>query len=158
MIFLETKRLILRYFKSQDVKRLYEYRSKPEVEKYQAWNNYCMDDAIQAINDYENRFFYGQYGSFQFAICLKNGDMIGDIFIDNSQMGCFIGYTLDSVYWKKGYAFEIVSAFLSQLHDFYRISFFRAVILPENQNSVNLIHKLGFVKHSSHEYFLFWMA
>lgn len=158
MIFLETQRLFLRYFKSNDARRLYAYRSKPEVERYQAWSNYCMEDAIQAVNDYQYRFFYGQSGSFQFAICLKNGDMIGDVFIDNSPIGCFIGYTLDSVYWKNGYAFEVVSALLNQLHRVYQISFFRAVILPENENSIHLIQKLGFTKHSSHEYFLYWLA
>ena len=36
MLFLETERLILRYFQPEDVRRLYEYRSKPEVERFQS--------------------------------------------------------------------------------------------------------------------------
>lgn len=158
MLFLETERLILRYFQPEDVRRLYEYRSKPEVERFQSWKNYQLEDAKQAVSYYQNRLFYGQGGTFQLAICLKSGEMIGDVFFDQTEAGCFIGYTLDSSYWKQGYAYEVMSHLLGCLHDDYHIHFFRAVILPENQASIRLIRKLGFFQHSRHEYFLYWLA
>ena len=55
-------------------------------------------------------------GNYQFGLYLKeNNQLIGDIFIEIDGHTTFtLGYTLDSVYWSKGYASEALKSVLRQ--------------------------------------------
>lgn len=61
--------------------------------------------------------FHGQIGNYQFGLYLKeNNRLIGDIFIEIDGHTTFtLGYTLDSVYWSKGYASEALKSVFKEM-------------------------------------------
>jgi [ribosomal protein S5]-alanine N-acetyltransferase len=57
-----------------------------------------------------------------------------------------IGYALLPAAWGQGYAIEAVRAALDWARRAYGIRQFRASVAPDNERSLNLIGKLGFVR------------
>lgn len=138
---IETCRLVISDLKKQDAFRLYEYRSKKEVEKYQSFKNYTLQEAQQAvlIDAPQNKS-----GEYQLGIYL-NDLLIGDLYINiDHYKNCFIGYTLDSDYWHQGYGVEAVSSLIYFLYNAFKIGNFYAYIDPNNLASIKLVSKLGF--------------
>ena len=138
---IKSRRLIISPLKMEDAKRLFYYRSKKEVEKYQSFKNFTLQEAKQTvlIGPPENKA-----GVYQLGIYL-NALLIGDLYfnIDDCK-NCFIGYTLDSTYWHQGYGIEAVRAAISHLCHQFKIHHFYAYIDPNNLSSIKLVSKLGF--------------
>lgn len=148
MIILETERLYLRTLEDQDVIPFAAYRSKNEVKKYQSWKDYTIEDATRRIEECRHIDKLNYIGSnYHLAIILKeNNQLIGDLFIDVLYHDGFsLGYTLDSQYWRKGYAYEIVSAFLNHMkHLGFETVYCFAY--TKNRRSIKLLKKLGFIR------------
>lgn len=146
MLF-ETERLYIRKFVVEDAKRLSEYRNKREVSRYQTWHIYTYIDAIRRIR-YCNKHPILQKGvNTQYAIVLKESNyIIGDIFIEiRNNSTAVIGYTLDNLYWHKGYAYEAIKSFLKYLKQ-EGYSKVYAYVYNENMASIRLLEKLEFNK------------
>ena len=89
---------------------------------------------------------------FQFGIELKEtGALIGDIgFLNTDEVGkSWIGFTLDSQYWRRGLATEAVGAVLA-FYSTFGITTIWASTDPANTASQRVLEKLGFVLYESY--------
>ena len=152
---IETKRLIIRSFKMDDAVALARYRSKKEVARYQSWHYYSLKRAKKRVEYCINHPYLGRVGNYQLAIELKsNHQLIGDLFIDVENKSTFtIGYTLDSIYWSNGYAFEALEAFFRYQKEVYQFKKVYAHVYQDNERSLRLLKRLGFTPyHKSYFY------
>lgn len=144
---LKTNRLLIRSLSLADAQALSFYRSIPEVSLYQSWKTYSLEDANKLITQMNEALPTTKGKWFQFGIELEeNKNLIGDIgFLNTDEEGkSWIGFTLDSNYWNKGFAVEAVRAVL----DFYAsidVTNVWASIDPANDSSKKLLLKLGFI-------------
>ena len=128
---IETERLIIKPLTLDDARRFSEYRDKEEVAMYQSWDEYPLNKAI-------NRIEY----------CQKhNNQLIGDIFIEIDGHTTFtLGYTLDSVYWSKGYASEALKSVFKAMHETYSFKICLCHVYEDNIKSIKLLERNGFDK------------
>ena len=155
-MILETERLYLRYFILEDAPRMSEYRNKMEVARYQSWYRYSERRAYKRIKELIAKDnFYTPGTDYHFAIVLKETDqIIGDVFSDIVNKKTFMmGYTLDSLYWSKGYASEMVSAFMDYMHNVYHFEKVMCYAYEDNVKSTRLLERLGFEKFESSKFF-----
>ena len=155
-MIIETDRLYLRKFNLDDAKRMSEYRNKSEVAKYQSWHTYSERRAIRRIKELMKKDeFYLPHNDYHLAIVLKETDVIiGDIFVDVVNKTSFmLGYTLDSVYWGKGYASEMVSVFIEYMHKEYDFKKVMAYAYTNNVRSIKLLERLGFKQFDKSSFF-----
>ncbi len=141
MIMLETKRLIIRTFKSDDWKDLYEYLSQKEVLKYEPeWEctiEACKEEALERSQ-----------ADYYLAVCLKdNGKMIGHVCFGQNKPSAFltweIGYVFNPNYHGKGYATEACQCILK--YGFVQLGAHRIIAKcnPENVASWRLLERLS---------------
>ena len=92
--------------------------------------------------------FHGQIGNYQFGLYLKeNNRLIGDIFIEIDGHTTFtLGYTLDSVYWSKGYASEALKSVFKAMHETYSFKICLCHVYEDNIKSIRLLERNGFDK------------
>jgi [ribosomal protein S5]-alanine N-acetyltransferase len=146
---LETKRLKLIEITHQHVDYLYEILSLEEVTRYYGTNRFTLPAEATRLIDMFHKNLLDKRG-IRWGIKLKeNQRIIGTVGLNGLQLKhkrAEIGYELHPYYWRMGFSSEAVKEVLrfsfNQL-DLYRIG---AVVYPENEASVNLLMKLGFMK------------
>ncbi len=146
-LLLETTRLLLRSFKDEDLETLVAYRSHPDVERYQMWQNYNQAQAKDLISGNKHLDFR-QGGRFQIALEYKaTGELIGDLYlrIDESdhRLG-EVGYTLSKDYQRQGLATEAMQALLTYCFETLKMHRLSATADPRNLPSLKLLERLGF--------------
>lgn len=114
---IETKRLILRKFKKEDAKNIYDgWASDSEVTKYLTWNPH---ESIKITEKLLNSWLesYKDEKCYRFAIDLKNENkLIGMIDVVGYENNIpKIGYVLSRQYWNKGYMTEAFKKFIEYL-------------------------------------------
>ena len=146
---IETERLIIKPLTLDDARRFSEYRDKEEVAMYQSWDEYPLNKAINRIEYCQKHPFHGQIGNYQFGLYLKeNNRLIGDIFIEIDGHTTFtLGYTLDSVYWSKGYASEALKSVFKAMHETYSFKICLCHVYEDNIKSIKLLERNGFDKY-----------
>ncbi|WP_291578321.1 GNAT family N-acetyltransferase [Clostridium sp. UBA6640] len=138
---LETERLILRKFSSNDWKDLYEYLSQETVVKYESYDIYteeqCREEAMYRSK--EDAFW---------AVCLKeNNKLIGNIYFSQQDPKEFstweIGYVFNPRYYGKGYATESCKKILD--YGFNKLKAHRIIDMcnPDNTASWKLLERLN---------------
>lgn len=115
-VALETERLILRRFKLDDAKQMYEnWASLETVTKYLTWKPHTSVQATTEllthwISEYQKKDFY------IWAIILKeNSENIGVISVvdsDENISSVTIGYCLSDLYWNHGYMTEAIKGIM----------------------------------------------
>ncbi len=73
---LETKRLILRDYRSGDWERVHIYGSNPEFSKYDVWGPNSVEDTKKFVNDMVLQASENPRYKFDFAICLRDSDLL----------------------------------------------------------------------------------
>jgi len=73
---LETNRLILRDYKSQDWERFHIYGSNSEFSQFEAWGPNSVDETKKFIADMVAQSKDLPRFKFDFAICLKDSDLL----------------------------------------------------------------------------------
>lgn len=144
---IKTSRLYIRTVKLSDADRLFYYRSKPEISRFQSWKPAVVDEAETFIKNNAAVGFNIPNTWKQLAICLHNDQMIGDIglhFLPDEQME--IGYTLSSEYQGSGYATEAVTAVIHHIFSTWKKHRIFASVDPDNRSSIQLLARLGFRK------------
>lgn len=145
---LETQRLMIRQFQNSDLEAFLAYRNDPEVARYQSWDvPYPRERGSEFVESMTDAFPAVQGEWFQAALQLKSTqEMIGDVgFIirkDDSRQA-FIGYSLASIHWGNGYAYEAVSRLLAHLFEELNLHRVVAECDVENIGSWKLLEKLG---------------
>lgn len=146
--FAETPRLVIRRFRVSDAPVFAEYRSDPEVARYQSWTPPLpLDEATAQVED----FAAGDPnapGWFQYAIALRSADapLIGDIGVNlhENLMLAEIGFTLSARYQGRGYATEAVRALIARLFTEMRLLRLAAECDARNAASARLLERVGF--------------
>lgn len=140
-IMMETDRLIIRRFKSDDWKDLYDYLSKEEVVKYEPYGVFneeeSRNEAARRAND----------ESF-FAVELKeNNKVIGNIYFAKDGPEQFltweIGYVFNSDYQGKGYATEASERIIKYGFEELNAHRIKARCNPVNEKSWHLMERLN---------------
>ncbi len=144
---LETKRLILRPFESEDAEAVFEcWESDPEVARYMFWTSH---------NDIEKTrewlvFEVGQIEKddwYRFALVLKDTqELIGTglIYYEDEVASWEIGYNLGRKHWGKGYTTEAMKEILAFADRDLQIQKFVGRYAKDNPASGNVMRKLGF--------------
>lgn len=149
-IIIETNRLLLRTLEMRDKETFFQYRSLPEVCKFQSWRPENINEIEAFIESNVSVLPNTSNTWLQLAVCLKDGPLIGDIgvhFLDDD-LQVEIGYTLSPDYQGKGFAVEAVRAVIDYL--FFKLTKHRvsASVDPDNVRSIRLLEKIGFRKEA----------
>lgn len=101
------------------------------------------------------RTFDSAYG---FGIFLRRGEFIGEVSLGTVQRGpfqsAFVGYWVDEAHAGNGYVPEAVVLMLRYAFDELGLHRVEAVIVPRNDRSRRVAHKLGFREEGVSERFL----
>lgn len=142
---LETQRLLIREFTDEDYGPVHSYASDPAVTKYMLWGPNTGEqtkDYLRMVQEWEGQ---EPRTSFEFAVVLQgSGKLIGGcgIYVSEPRQG-EIGYCLNPLYWKQGYASEAGQALLR--FGFGELGLHRifATCRPGNAGSAKVMQKLG---------------
>ncbi len=143
----ETRRLIARAFRPDDLETFVAMRADAEVARYQNWEKFSLAEGQAFIAGLAARA-PGDPGWFQFALEEKaNGAFAGDCglrVLETDGRLAQIGYTIRRELWNRGYASEAVRALVAYAFaafDFHRIT---ASVDPRNLGSCRVLEKAGF--------------
>ena len=142
---IRTERLVLRRFVIADAETLSDYRSDPEVARYQGWPTpYPVPAARRLIE--EQAHLDGPRGGdwLQIAATLAD-ELIGDVAVRLSDDGrtARIGYTVARAHQRRGFGVEAVGAVVARLFGsgLHRV---QASLDARNVASARLLERLGF--------------
>ena len=143
---LETERLILRRYQSDDAAQCFAFLSNSQ----DAYMD-CSKAFVEMDEAYHELMAQFAQRETQYMIVLKeSGEVIGtvNLFGDDSRSvdAMEVGYSIAHAHQRKGYAFEALSSLLHLLQNELCLEMITAGILPENTASENLLLKLGFHK------------
>jgi len=136
---METERLLIRRFKPDDSKDLFEYLSQETVVKYEPYYVFteeaCKQEAIRRSED----------DSF-WAVCLKsNGKLIGNLYLSKRDFDTWeLGYVFNAIYQGKGYATESARKLIDTVIKKNNARRIIAMCNPLNEPSWRLLGRLGF--------------
>lgn len=142
-----TLRLRLSRLAADDAPALFEYRSDPEVCRYQSFEPGSLADAEAFIAGLQPNEFDTAGTWFQFAIRHReSGQVIGDIgahFMTDDPRQVEIGFTMSPQFQRQGLGTEAVSGLLGfLLGDCGKHRVFASVD-PRNESSVKLLRRVG---------------
>lgn len=145
---LPTERLLLRPLTLKDTEAVYRYRALPEVCRFQSFQPRSLAE-VEAFLRESERAADEPGGWRQLAICLRGGELIGDIglhTLDEWQLE--LGYTLAPAQQGKGYATEAIAALLQEAFAVWQKHRVIASVDPENRASIRLLERLCFRKEA----------
>lgn len=147
-----TGRLALRDLRDSDAERMFDYRSRPEVSRFQSWGTESCDQIRDYIRGIANAGI-GTPGTWhQLAIeLLSSRQLIGDCGIhvlNTDPRQAEIGITLALEHQSKGYATEAIEALLSYLFVALNLHRVFASVDPRNVPSVRLMERVGMRKEA----------
>lgn len=145
---LETDRLILRRFVSEDAAAMYKnWASDEEVTKFLTWPTHSSQEVSQMVlKDWVKSYDSESY--YQWAIVLKdNGDEpIGSISVVDMKEDISMahtGYCIGRRWWHKGVTSEALKAVMDFLFDVVDVNRIEARHDPRNPNSGKVMEKCG---------------
>ncbi len=143
---IETERLIMREFSSDDVDGMFELNSDEEVIRYTGDTAFAdKQTVLNLINGYEQ---YSKYKMGRWTVLLKSsGEYIGfcglKYLSDINETD--LGFRLMKKYWNKGYATEASVATLDYGFDTLKLEKIVGRAATDNLRSLNVLQKLGMV-------------
>jgi [ribosomal protein S5]-alanine N-acetyltransferase len=144
---LETPRLILRPFGTEDAPAAHEVYCDPEVMRYVATGP--LPDVTMTrrlLQDYTTHQQAWGY-SFWAVIERESGRLIGDAGLYRTPVGeVELGYTLGRAWWGRGYATEAAGAWLETAFSRLGIREVVALAEPANVASLRVLEKLGMTR------------
>ena len=147
-IMIETENLILRSFRDEDARKLYENHLDDEVRKW--FPNECYADPEEAQEAI--RFFAGCTDSGRLPFVLgvelkKTGELIGDTGIsavEGKPDETEIGYCIGCHYRGRGYAAELLKAISEYAVSRFNVRVIYGRVLRGNEASVRVLEKNGY--------------
>ena len=142
-----TQRLRLSQLVVSDAPAVLEYRSNPDVCRYQSFEPGSLADVEAFIGDVQPNAFDTAGTWFQFAIRLQVSDVVvGDIgarFTSDDPRQVEIGFTVAPEYQGQGYGAESVSGLLGFLLVDCKKHRVFASVDPRNEASIKLLRRVG---------------
>lgn len=147
---IETKRLLIREFKTEDIIDIHEYASDPIVSKYVPWGPNTMEETKEFVFQCIRQQNDKNRKDFELVVIERSIDkLIGacGIHISNEEnREGWIGYSLNSKFWEKGYATEIAKELLKVGFKNFKLYRIFATCHPENIGSEKVLKKIGMKK------------
>lgn len=155
---LETRRLILREIRPDDVKEVFDIRANEDVMKY------FGKDPLKSVKEAEELIKLTKESlinkeGIRWGITIKGRDKIigsGGIWrILKQHLRGEIGYELSPEFWQKGIMSEAISEMIRFSFDHMNLHTIEANLDPANIASVKLLEKAGFEKegHTKESYY-----
>jgi RimJ/RimL family protein N-acetyltransferase len=147
MIILESERLILRRFTTDDAGFILELLNEP------SFIQNIGDRGVRNTSDAERYIETGpvaSYARFGFGLYLvqlkESGESIGmcGLIRRDSLDDVDIGYAFLPKFWSNGYAVESASSVMTYARDVVGLKRIVAITDPDNQGSIRVLEKLGF--------------
>ena len=136
----ETKRCYIRPFIESDLDAFITYRNNPQWMKFQYFKGLTRKEYEEILL----REPSVEKGA-QLAIIHKTDEtLIGDVFVKKEADACWIGYTINPIFKRQGYAYETVQAMIHWIRQAYPGLTIKAGTSPENKASIQLLKKLEF--------------
>ncbi len=131
-LHLTTSRLVIRNLKQTDAEHFYNYRSNPEVTRYQGFEVMTQREVNDFINGQQNKLFgkpgeWVQYGLEETASKILIGDCAIKLDPRHPRMA-EIGITVSHRYQKRGIAGEALRGILQWLFETKQLH--RVIALP----------------------------
>ena len=146
MTILETERLTLRQFTTNDAEFIFEQLNEPSwIQNIGDRNIRTLDDARAYIVNGPGAS-YGKNGFGLWLIVLKEtGESIGmcGLIKRDHLEDVDIGYALLPRFWSKGYAVEAAQAVKDYARDVVGLKRLVAIVDPANEGSIRVIEKIG---------------
>ena len=139
MVYIETKRLILRNYQPKDVNDYYEYMRLESTALHEDFEPYSLSQCEQAV---QSRL---TDDSYLVAELRDSGKVIGDLCYREGEYETYeIAYDFNENFGKKGYATEACRALIT--HIFRELGGRRLYVgcNEDNENSWRLLERLGF--------------
>lgn len=148
-MLLTTERLLVRRFRAADAPVLSQYRSLPEVARYQSWDTPFALDRAEDFARYMAAADPDKPGWFQWAVELKDEHtLIGDVGVglNENLMQADLGFTFAPSGQGRGYATEAVRAVLGRLFEIQGVRRVSADCDARNVRSAALLERVGFTR------------
>jgi ribosomal-protein-alanine N-acetyltransferase len=148
---LETDRLIIREFTSEDVAAVHQYASNVEVATYMIWGPNTEEQTGAFINRTMEMQQQQTRVDYELAVVLKESHMlIGGCGIHVSKpMQGEIGYCFNPLYWRQGYASESAAALIRFGFEELGLHRIYATCRPDNMGSARVMENIG-MKYEGH--------
>lgn len=146
---LQTERLLLRNLRPADADTLFHYRNDDRCSQYQRYGDTGMEYLQRFVRDYAKSGFLSLEAEQHYAIARSaDGRMIGDLSLFFTEKdNCFtLGITIAPAFQGQGCAFELLREVTARLREQYRSVDLVALVERENEKSIALVKKLGFVE------------
>lgn len=149
---IQTARLALRDLETSDAQRIFEYRSSPEVSRFQSWGTESAEDIHKYLRNL-SKTEPGQPGSwYQIGIILRSsGELIGDCGFrahETEPLQAEVGIALALEFQGNGYATESLRALLEYLFEALGKDRVLGSVDPRNTRSVRLLERVGMRKEA----------
>jgi RimJ/RimL family protein N-acetyltransferase len=142
-----TDRLLLTPLVASDAPALFDYRSDPDVYRYQTWVPRSLDDADRFIDDLGSVPFDTPGTWSQLGIRLRDsGLLVGDVgvhFLSDEPDQVEIGFTVAPSHQGRGIGTEAVTGLLDHLFRGLGKHRVFASVDPRNQPSMALLERVG---------------
>lgn len=146
MKILETERLILRQFSSEDAEFILELLNEPSfIQNIGDRNVHTLEDA-QAYMSNGPIASYARHGFGLYLVVLKEtGESIGmcGLIRRAGLEDVDIGYAFLPRFWSRGYAVEAAQAVKAYAKEVMGLTRIVAITDPANQGSIRVLEKLG---------------
>jgi aminoglycoside 6'-N-acetyltransferase len=145
VIFLETQRLRLRAFETEDAARLSEYRSDENVARYQSWDAMTLEEAEAFIRGLPPRCLAAAEEWGQIALAdRRTGELLGDIGLcRHADDVVELGFTLAPAAQGHGLALEACRAVVEWVLSFPDVEGVKAIVDTRNTAAIALVKRLG---------------
>lgn len=146
---IQTERLILRPYMTEDLEDLYLYHQLEEVARYQFWTERTREELRAKI---ETWIPLSDFKSLEKNLALvvvekQSNQVIGDVFLgilDIEARQSEIGYSFNPQFHRRGFATETVTALLNVAFDDYGLHRVTGRCDAKNDASWGLMESLGF--------------
>ncbi len=147
-----TEHLTLRALEVSDAQRIFEYRSRPDVSRFQSWGTESADDIHLCLSELPQTE-PGQPGSwYQIGIILRSsGELIGDCgfqVLATEPREAEVGIALAPEFQGQGYATEALRALLDYLVVALGKDRIYGSVDPRNDRSMKLLQRVGMRKEA----------
>ncbi len=141
---LETERLFVRELTKEDMEALYTILIREEVSRYLTVKTGTKKEELEKLISYVSYvysfFEYGYWGVFE----KTTGNLVGRAGFKEGSYPLEAGYVLDTPFWGKGMATELLKALLTYAEEELGSEEVLVSICEENKASLRVAEKCGF--------------
>jgi ribosomal-protein-alanine N-acetyltransferase len=147
-LLITTPRLTIRNLKESDLDDFLQYRSNPEVTRYQGFDVFTQEQALQFIKEHKDKKFSSPGEWVQYGIEVPDSrELIGDCAIhlqkDEPQIA-ELGITISDLHQRKGFAKEAMLGLMNYLFSDRKILRILETVDADNLPSIALLKSLSF--------------